>query len=135
MNGKDDRQAAGLQEGGASPVAPSFREMTTDALRHWEPRRLVYNALLALIVLWHFAAAWPVSRYSLTLDAALSLIALGVMANVAYSSVYVADVFIQMSSFRAARGRWRWAFLVVGFALASILTHFFSSGIFVGKRG
>lgn len=135
MNDEDDRQAAGLQEGGASPVAPSFREMTTDALRHWEPRRIFYNALLALVVLWHFAAAWPVSRYMLTLDAALSLIALGVMANVVYSSVYVADLFIQISSFRAARVLWRRAFLVLGFALASILAHFFSSGIFIGKPG
>jgi len=35
----------------------------------------------------------------------LGLFLLAVLANVAYSAVYVADVFIQSSGFRASRGR------------------------------
>jgi hypothetical protein len=49
--------------------------------------------------------------------------------------VYVADVFIQFSGFRASRGRWRWVLLLVGFAFAGTLTHFFTSGIFGGRAG
>ena len=41
----------------------------------------------------------------------------------------VADVFIQLSGFHAKRAAWRRVLLVVGFAFAAILTHFFASGI------
>jgi len=53
-----------------------------------------------------------------------------VVANVAYSAVYVADVFIQFSGFRNSRMQWRWALLVVGFAFAAVITHFVSAGAF-----
>jgi hypothetical protein len=56
------------------------------------------------------------------------------MANVAYSVVYVADVFIQFSGFRASRARWRWVLLIVGFAFAGVLTHFFSAAAFGGMN-
>ncbi len=108
---------------------------TTDALRYWEFRRLFYNALLALIVVGHFIAAWPASKVTITIDGALGLFLLAVLANVAFSVVYVADVFIQLSGFRASRSRWRLAILLIGFAFAAVLTHFFSSGIFSGKSG
>jgi hypothetical protein len=112
-----------------------LREYVTDALRYWEVRRLVYNPLLAAIVLSHFIAAWPMSRHLLTFDGVLSLFLLAVLANVAYSTVYIADVFIQMSGFRASRARWRWILLAVGFSFAAVLTHFFSMGIVSGRGG
>jgi len=39
--------------------AGDIRDAVSDAIRYWEPRRLVYNAALALIVLAYFAAYWP----------------------------------------------------------------------------
>jgi len=119
------------QPGGAIGLG-EIREFATDALRYWELRRLFYNLILAVIVAAHFFAAWPASRSSLTLDGILGLFLLSVMANIAYSAVYVADVFIQVSGFRASRARWRWILLIVGFSFAAVLTHFFSSGIFNG---
>jgi hypothetical protein len=110
-----------------------LRELVTDALRYWELRRLFYNALLALIVLGHFLEAWPASKQSITFDGALGLFILAVIANVAYSIVYVADVFIQFSGFRSSRARWRWVLLVVGFSFAAVLTHFVSGGAFAGS--
>jgi hypothetical protein len=107
-----------------------FRELITDALRYWELRRVAYNALLALIVLGHFLASWPASRSSVTINGLLGMFLLTVLANVAYSVVYLVDVFIQLSGFRASRRRWRSMLLVVGFAFAGVLTHFFSTGIF-----
>jgi hypothetical protein len=107
-----------------------FCELVTDALRYWELRRLFYNGLLALIVLAHFAAAWPASRSSITFDGVLGLFLLGVLANVAFSVVYLADVFVQFSGFRASRARWRWILMGVGFAFAGVLTHFFANGAF-----
>ena len=105
-------------------------EVITDALRYWEVRRLFYIAWLALIVIGHFIAAWPASRESLTFDHLLGLFVLAVAANIAYSAVYVADVFIQMSGFRESRARLRRVLLVIGFAFAGVLTHFISTGMF-----
>jgi hypothetical protein len=119
---------------GATSVFGQLRELTTDALRHWELRRVFYNALLGVIVLGHFVAAWPGSRSAVTFEGILGFFLLAVLANVAYSVVYVADVFIQFSGFRASRSRWRWVLLLVGFAFAGVLTHFFSSGIFDGSH-
>jgi len=107
-----------------------LRELLTDALRYWEMRRLVYNVLLAAIVAGHFVAALPESWSGITLDGVLGMFLLAVLANVAYSTVYLADVFIQLSGFRGTRAAWRWILLVVGFAFAGVLTHFWSSGIF-----
>jgi hypothetical protein len=104
--------------------------MTTDALWYWEIRRFFFNVLLAVIVMGHFLWAWPASQAAITLDGLLGLFLLAVLANVAYSAVYVADVFIQLSGFRSARSSWRWVILFVGFGFAAVLTHFFSSGIF-----
>jgi len=108
---------------------PPAERRLDDALRYWEPRRLLYNALLAAVVGAEFIAAWPTSRSFVTFDGLLALFLLAVLANVAYSTVYVADVFIQLSGFHAKRAAWRRALLVVGFAFAAVLTHFFASGI------
>src|SRR5262249_45796246 len=112
-------------------VLAHLRDLTTDALRYWELRRLFYNGLLALAVIGHFIAAWPASKAALTLEGLLGLFVLAVLANVAYSAVYLADVFIQFSGFRGSRSRWRWALLVVGFAFAAVLTHFVASTGFI----
>jgi hypothetical protein len=108
-----------------------LRELTTDALSYWEPRRLVYDLLLAAVVLAHFFAAGPSSRSAVTFDGVLGLFILAVLANVAFSVVYVADVFIQSSGFRPSRYVWRWGLLLVGFAFAAVLTHFMSGNMFV----
>jgi hypothetical protein len=115
----EDREASDFRQ---------LREVASDALRYWELRRLFYNALLAVIVLWHFMAWWPASKTLLTFDDMLGLFLLAVIANVAYSSVYIADVFIQFAGFRESRTRWRRILLVVGFAFAGVLTHFTTGG-------
>ena len=135
MNEEDVRDVLKQSAGGEPQGLTQLREFATDALRYWEFRRIFYNLLLAVIVVWHFAAAWPVSKSAVALDGVLQLFVLAVLANVAYSSVYVADVFIQVSGFRAGRRRWRRILLLVGFAFASVLAHFFSSGIFSGRGG
>jgi hypothetical protein len=122
------------QANGSSLSFAQLREFTTDALRYWELRRIFYNLLLAVIVVSHFVAAWPGSRAYLTVNDPLGLFLLAVLANIAYSAVYVADVFIQISGFRASRGRWRRLLLLVGFAFAGVLTHFFASGMFGAGR-
>jgi hypothetical protein len=109
---------------------PTFRESVSDAMRFWEPRRLLYNALLSVIVLFYFLRAYPGSKTILTLDSILGLFLLVVLANVAYCAAYLADVFAQWSSYRDLWRRFRWALFAVGMLFAGILTRFIAIGIF-----
>jgi len=95
-----------------------------NALRYWEPRRLVYNVVLASVVAAHVVLAWPGSRDKLTFDVLLVLVLLAVLANIAYCAVYVADLFVQFSGLDAAWRRGRMAVLAVGTTFAAIITHF-----------
>ena len=104
--------------------------MVTDAIRYWEPRRLLYNAALAIIVIAQFFAGWPGSRSSLSVDGFLFLIILAVLANLCYCAAYIADLFAQISGFRPAWIRHRWLLLVLGVVFAGIITRFFALGFF-----
>ena len=108
----------------------SIRECVTSAIRYWEPRRVVYNIVLAGVVGAYFWIAWPVSKQALTTDSILVLFLLAVLANVAYCAAYLVDVFAQMSNFREAWNSARWIVFVVGTAFAAVLTRFVSLGLF-----
>jgi hypothetical protein len=99
-------------------------------LRYWEPRRLIYNGVLGLVVLVHFFLAWPASREKLSFDLVLGLFILAVLANIAYCGAYVADLFVQFSGLDAAWRRGRVVLLSVGTAFAATITHFFAKGFF-----
>ena len=107
-----------------------IREYFTDAIRYWEPRRILYNFGLAAIVLFYFVRALPGSKAVLSLDSVLILFLLVVLANVAYSTAYVVDVFVQASGFRERWAGLRWCLFVVGLIFAAILTRFFAMGAF-----
>ena len=110
--------------------APRIREMATDALRYWEPRRLLYNLLLAAIVVAYLIAGWPESAKTISFNSLLGLFVLAVLANVAYCAAYVVDIFGQLSQFREQREAWRFVILLVGFAFAATITRFFAMGFF-----
>ena len=42
--------------------AQSLRESVTGAIRYWEPRRVAYNAVLAVVVLIYFGLNYPKVR-------------------------------------------------------------------------
>jgi hypothetical protein len=111
-----------------SPPSASFREITTDAIRYWEPRRLLYNAVLALIVGVYFCRALPESRAAVTVDGILGLFVLAVFANLCYCAAYIVDLFAQFSGFRSLWLRWRWLLLALGITFAGIITRFFALG-------
>jgi len=109
---------------------PRFRELTADSIKYWEPRRILYNAVLAIIVLGYFAAAWPASKAIISLNSILILFLLTVLANICYCAVYVIDVFVQLSGLRDLWLRRRWLLLLVGTAFAAILTRFIAMAAF-----
>jgi len=108
----------------------SWRGVATDALRYWEPRRPLYNAVLATVVLAYFVVGLPVSKQAVSLNLVLTLFVLAVIANVLYCFAYLADVFVQLTSVRLAWRRLRWALLLVGSLFAATLTRFVSIGLF-----
>jgi hypothetical protein len=71
----------------------SLRDCATDAIRFWEPRRVLYNLVLTTIVVIYFGISYPMSRTMLTLDFCLELFLLAVVANVAYCAAYIVDIF------------------------------------------
>ena len=77
------------------PPKASLREMVTNALRYWEPRRLLYNAVLAFIVIGYFCGSLPESRAALSFDGFLFVFILAVLANLCYCAAYFADIFAQ----------------------------------------
>jgi hypothetical protein len=97
-------------------------------LRYWEPRRLIYNAVLAGVVVAHVVTAWPSSREKLSFDLLLGLFILAVLANVAYCAVYLADLFVQFSGLHVAWRRGRVVLLIVGTAFAATIAHFVVQG-------
>lgn len=107
-----------------------LRESVTDAIKFWEPRRLVYNAALAIIVVGYFLAGYPDSKSTLRIDTFLVLFVLAVLANVAYCAAYAADMFAQASGFREAWRRFRWILFAIGLAFAGILTRFMAMDLF-----
>jgi hypothetical protein len=110
----------------------SLREMVTDSIRYWEPRRLIYNAVLAVIVAAYFFVAWPASRSTVTFNGVLLLFFLSVLANVCYCAAHIADIFAQFSGFRELWLRFRWMLLALGIVFAGIITRFFALGFFRG---
>lgn len=101
-----------------------------NGLRYWEPRRLIYNGVLAVVVLGHFSLAWPGSRDKLSVDLVLGVFFLAVLANVAYCAAYLPDLFVQFSGFDEPWRRGRPVLLAIGTAFAATITHFFAKGLF-----
>ena len=106
------------------------RYALSEAVRYWEPRRILYNCVLLVVAAAVYYAHLPKSRFDLTFDSLQGLFVLAVLADVAYCAAYVADVAAQLTTFRPIWLRFRWALLLVGFAFASILANLFSHGLF-----
>src|SRR5438132_1415223 len=120
---KSSRQTVSA-ENVATHTAPSarasLRDMATDTIRYWDPRRFIYNAALALVVVGYFIASWPESRAAFTFNGILFLFVLAVLANLCYCAAYVADIFAQYSGFRALWLRWRGFLLALGITFAAV---------------
>src|SRR5262245_15895598 len=101
-----------------------------NGLRYWEPRRLIFNIVLALVVAAHFVARWPRSWTNLTFNTMLGFFFLAVLANVCYCAVYIVDLFVQFSGLHGAWSKGRIAILIVGTAFAAVIAHFFAVNIF-----
>lgn len=95
-----------------------------DAARFWEPRRLLYNALLfGVVVIW-VVRSWPHFRPAMTLESLGIMTVLALLANVCYCAAYLAEILIQNATSSAAWNRQRWAVWVVGTLLAILFENY-----------
>lgn len=97
----------------------SFRDIATDALKYWEPRRLIYNGVLAAITVGGFVLLMPRSLETWEWPMVLLLLFLAAVANLLYCAAYIVDVFVQLSSFRDTWRRRRWALFAFGLLFAA----------------
>ncbi|HYV18757.1 MAG TPA: hypothetical protein VFC25_06990 [Verrucomicrobiae bacterium] len=131
MNPDAPAQSAGFNSR-AGEARPTFGDLARNALRYWEPRRVLYNAALFAVVLYEVWAAWPASKANLTADVLIFFFILAVLANIAYCGAYAVDLFVQFSGARNSWPRWRWCVLAVGIAFGAALTHFWAAAILSG---
>ena len=103
------------------PIAPSAPR---EAARFWERGRILYNAILTLIVLLWLALTWPHFRPSLTLGSLEAFLVLGFLANLCYSAAYLAEFFIQLLAPVPSRRRARIALFVLGTLFALVLENY-----------
>lgn len=111
------------QTSGKSPSGP-FRGFLPDAIRFWEPRRLVYNFVLAAVVMVWLVASWPHFRPAFTLQSLLLLAILALLANVCYCAAYFVDIPMQGLSVGDALRRLRWGLWLTGTLFAVIFENY-----------
>lgn len=96
----------------------------TDAIHFWEPRRLLYTAILTVVVVLWFLATWPHFRPAINLSAFIAFAILGLLANLCYCAAYLADALIQAACPPALIHRVRWAFWILGTLFALLLENY-----------
>ena len=113
--------------------ALTFRESLAGAIRYWEPHRLIYNGVLAAIVLIYFGINYPATKSLISIDSVLGLFLLVVLANVAYCAAYLVDIFVSISAYRIQWQNRRWIIFVIDLLFAAIITRFFAIGMFQSR--
>jgi hypothetical protein len=107
----------------------AWRESASNAFHFWEIRRLIYNLALAAIVLAVFLSRLPASRSQLSLNFVLVMFLLAVLANIAYSVVYLLEILAQAAGYRDPWLRARPIVFAIGCLFAATLTYFWSHAI------
>jgi hypothetical protein len=108
---------------GKSPSG-RFRGLLDDAIRFWEPRRLIYNLVLAAVTVLWLVATWPTFRAALTLSSLLLLAILALLANVCYCAAYLVDLPMQLSSPSSVWRNRRWGLWSFGTLFAIVLANY-----------
>ncbi len=100
----------------------TFRVRISNAIRFWEPRRVIYNLVLSTVVVAWLVLTWPHFRPVLTLQSLLQLLVLAAIANVFYCTAYFADIALQGLF---PQGKWqilRWGLWSAGMLFAVVFT-------------
>ena len=107
-----------------SETNPATPSPPREAARFWERGRILYNAILTVVVLLWFVLTWPHFRLALTLGSFEAFLVLGLLANLCYSAAYLAEFFIQLLAPGVSRRRARIALFVLGTLFALVLENY-----------
>jgi hypothetical protein len=103
----------------------SLREAFAEAIRFWEPRRIIYNLLLMTVAFLWGALTWPHFRPALQLQPFLALSVLALLANICYCAAYLVEAAMLGGTFRSVwKNRQRWGLWVVGTLFAILLANY-----------
>jgi hypothetical protein len=103
----------------------SLRAAFAEAIRFWEPRRILYNLLLLAVTLLWVAFTWPHFQPAFQLPAILALGILALLANICYCAAYLVEAAMLGATFRNIwKNRQRWALWVVGTLFAILLANY-----------
>ena len=116
-----------------SPAAP-VRATLADAARFWEPRRILYNLVLAAATIAWFVHTWPNFREAFTLQGIIPLSVLALIANILYCAAYFIDVPMQLTPFSALWKRRRWILWLAGTLLAFVITNYWIADEVLSSR-
>jgi hypothetical protein len=94
------------------------------AIRFWEPRRLSYNLALAAFFLAWVVGTWPHFRKAMALSDALQLAVLALLANLCYSTAYIAEPLVQLLRPGTGALRLRSALWIFGTVLAVLFENY-----------
>ena len=119
----DTPQPTGSQGLGPSPSAEP-RDVFPDAIRYWEPRRLIYNFVLAAVAVAWVVGTWPHFRPALTLIHLLQLSVLALLANVCYCAAYLVDIPMLHSDLSAGWRQRRWILFLLGTLFAFVFENY-----------
>ena len=97
------------------------RDSFMDAVRYWERRRVIYNAVLAVIAVGGFLLLTPRSLQVFEAKTIYGTFVLAGGANVVYSAAYIPDLFAQATAFRDRWRRWRWILFAAGMLVAVVI--------------
>jgi len=100
------------------------REVIREVILYWELRRIWYNAILGAVVVAWVVLTWPHFRVAMTPHALPYLAVLALLANLCYCAAYLAEVPLELSSFRTAWQCWRWTLWLGGTLVAFVLANY-----------
>ena len=104
-----------------------FKPSVANALRYWESRRLLYNAVLTTVAAGWVPLIWPHFRSVRLMDippgdthpVLMILIILAALANVCYCAAYLVDIPLQLTF--ATWHKHRWGLLFTGTLFAILV--------------
>ena len=103
-------------------TSSTWRDSFFEALRYWEPRRVLYNALLAAVPIFWFGSAWQHFRPAVNPGNVFRLLGLALIANILYCAANIVD--LRFSDVGVFWTRHRWALWLIGTVFAMLLTSY-----------
>jgi hypothetical protein len=121
MDARDAQREAALM---FDPAVAGPRRYFSSAWKFWEPKRAVYNLILAIFVVGWVVVTWPHFRPAFNWGDLGRLLILAAIANVSYSAAYILDLPAQQISKPSAMWAIRWTTFCVGMAFAILATNY-----------